>query len=191
MIHIHQHTYIMLICVHFHNNIHWTKTRIPKPHEEGSHEQTLQIRHCRWIRSDAYRFCCLFPHVATNEEGRTKVMADFLRKTRIPAAVLVCALCVLPSACSSTQNQSDDDKLTMPETSSNFEGEHYEDVVTRLESSGFTNITTRKQEDLITGWLTEYLTCWGPGLLRLGAIMSFGGYCVSRPGLLRLGAVVG
>ena len=39
--------------------------------------------------------------------------------------------------------------------------------------------------------LLEYLTCWGPGLLRLGAIMSFGGYCVSRPGLLRLGAVVG
>lgn len=39
--------------------------------------------------------------------------------------------------------------------------------------------------------LTEYLTRWGPGLLRLGAIMSFGGYCVSRPGLLRLGAVVG
>lgn len=38
---------------------------------------------------------------------------------------------------------------------------------------------------------TEYLTRWGPGLLRLGAIMSFGGYCVSRPGLLRLGAVVG
>ena len=33
--------------------------------------------------------------------------------------------------------------------------------------------------------LPEYLTCWGPGLLRLGAIMSFGGYCVSRPGLLR------
>ena len=40
-------------------------------------------------------------------------------------------------------------------------------------------------------WHNEYLTCWGPGLLRLGAIMSFGGYCVSRPGLLRLGAVVG
>lgn len=39
--------------------------------------------------------------------------------------------------------------------------------------------------------LFEYLTRWGPGLLRLGAIMSFGGYCVSRPGLLRLGAVVG
>lgn len=39
--------------------------------------------------------------------------------------------------------------------------------------------------------VSEYLTRWGPGLLRLGAIMSFGGYCVSRPGLLRLGAVVG
>ena len=44
---------------------------------------------------------------------------------------------------------------------------------------------------LKAGRVGEYLTCWGPGLLRLGAIMSFGGYCVSRPGLLRLGAVVG
>ena len=42
-----------------------------------------------------------------------------------------------------------------------------------------------------TSYYGEYLTRWGPGLLRLGAIMSFGGYCVSRPGLLRLGAVVG
>lgn len=42
-----------------------------------------------------------------------------------------------------------------------------------------------------SGHAVEYLTRWGPGLLRLGAIMSFGGYCVSRPGLLRLGAVVG
>ena len=49
------------------------------------------------------------------------------------------------------------------------------------------------QYDMSVGknYLNEYLTRWGPGLLRLGAIMSFGGYCVSRPGLLRLGAVVG
>ena len=46
-------------------------------------------------------------------------------------------------------------------------------------------------ENAMTRNLGEYLTRWGPGLLRLGAIMSFGGYCVSRPGLLRLGAVVG
>ena len=44
---------------------------------------------------------------------------------------------------------------------------------------------------VVVYFMSEYLTCWGPGLLRLGAIMSFGGYCVSRPGLLRLGAVVG
>ena len=49
------------------------------------------------------------------------------------------------------------------------------------------NQCTQKQREKFV----EYLTCWGPGLLRLGAIMSFGGYCVSRPGLLRLGAVVG
>lgn len=46
-------------------------------------------------------------------------------------------------------------------------------------------------DDRIREAVDEYLTRWGPGLLRLGAIMSFGGYCVSRPGLLRLGAVVG
>ena len=49
----------------------------------------------------------------------------------------------------------------------------------------------RQWEPLNSMLLIEYLTRWGPGLLRLGAIMSFGGYCVSRPGLLRLGAVVG
>lgn len=48
-----------------------------------------------------------------------------------------------------------------------------------------------KQPGRLTIQHNEYLTRWGPGLLRLGAIMSFGGYCVSRPGLLRLGAVVG
>ncbi|HJG41725.1 alpha/beta fold hydrolase [Bifidobacterium pullorum] len=54
-------------------------------------------------------------------------------------------------------------------------------------------INTMVTEDMLDVFLElfEYLTCWGPGLLRLGAIMSFGGYCVSRPGLLRLGAVVG
>ena len=40
-------------------------------------------------------------------------------------------------------------------------------------------------------WEDEYLIRWGPGLLRLGAIAGFGGYCVSRPGVLPLGAVVG
>ena len=56
--------------------------------------------------------------------------------------------------------------------------------------SGFRKITNAPNVYNCTRTV-EYLTCWGPGLLRLGAIMSFGGYCVSRPGLLRLGAVVG
>lgn len=37
----------------------------------------------------------------------------------------------------------------------------------------------------------EYLTRWGPWLLRLGAIAGFVGYCVSGPGLLRFEAVIG
>lgn len=57
-----------------------------------------------------------------------------------------------------------------------------------LQIKSFDYLGVARAMPLSTG---EYLTRWGPGLLRLGAIMSFGGYCVSRPGLLRLGAVVG
>lgn len=64
-----------------------------------------------------------------------------------------------------------------------------ERVATEMESRKLKAASNCLREGI--GETTEYLTCWGPGLLRLGAIMSFGGYCVSRPGLLRLGAVVG
>lgn len=43
----------------------------------------------------------------------------------------------------------------MPESAATFEGQNYEDVVTQLMDAGFTNIETKAQEDLITGWMTK------------------------------------
>ncbi|PLS24831.1 hypothetical protein Tam1G_1159 [Bifidobacterium imperatoris] len=43
----------------------------------------------------------------------------------------------------------------MPESAATFEGQNYEDVVTQLKNAGFTNIETKAQEDLITGWMTK------------------------------------
>lgn len=43
----------------------------------------------------------------------------------------------------------------MPEAATTFEGQNYEDVVTQLQDAGFTNIETKAQEDLITGWVTK------------------------------------
>lgn len=43
----------------------------------------------------------------------------------------------------------------MPESSSSFQGEYYEDVVTQIENAGFTNVSTREKKDLITGWINK------------------------------------
>lgn len=46
-------------------------------------------------------------------------------------------------------------KINMPASSSNFEGENYQDVITELKDAGFTNIKTAILGDLITGWVTK------------------------------------
>jgi len=45
------------------------------------------------------------------------------------------------------------DEIKMPSSSATFEGQDYEDVVYRLQHTGFTNIETKALGDLITGWL--------------------------------------
>lgn len=62
-------------------------------------------------------------------------------------------MCLLSAACEGTDTN--DGLLSVPDSASSFEGEHYEDVIAQFEDSGFTNITARPQEDLITGWLTK------------------------------------
>lgn len=40
-------------------------------------------------------------------------------------------------------------------SASDYKGQNYEEVVTSLEEQGFTNVSTKPIEDLITGWLTK------------------------------------
>jgi hypothetical protein len=46
-------------------------------------------------------------------------------------------------------------KINIPASSSDFEGENYQDVVAKLENAGFTNIQTKLIDDLVFGWFTK------------------------------------
>lgn len=61
---------------------------------------------------------------------------------------LICGI----TSCGASSKAANDGKIAIPESSSEFEGENYKDVVTRLESAGFTNIETEGLGDLITGF---------------------------------------
>ncbi len=52
-------------------------------------------------------------------------------------------------------NEQIDGKIRVNYSSSDLEGTNYEDVVSKLEKQGFTNIETESIEDLITGWITN------------------------------------
>ena len=45
--------------------------------------------------------------------------------------------------------------ISMPMSSSMYEGENYEQVIKDLKNTGFVNITTAENQDLITGWITK------------------------------------
>ena len=46
-------------------------------------------------------------------------------------------------------------KIIIAASSSDFEGENYQNVITELKLAGFTNIETKALSDLITGWLVR------------------------------------
>lgn len=53
------------------------------------------------------------------------------------------------------RNEQIDGKIRVNNSSSDFEGDNYEQVISQLEKQGFTNIKTQPIEDLITGWITK------------------------------------
>jgi hypothetical protein len=48
-----------------------------------------------------------------------------------------------------------DIRISMPASSKDLEGSDYQEVISQLQSAGFTNIDTAVLDDLITGWLTK------------------------------------
>lgn len=68
--------------------------------------------------------------------------------------VLLSVLCLTLMACGSEKENHDGEAKT-PSSASSLEGMNYQDVITKFEKNGFTNITTETIDDLITGWLTK------------------------------------
>jgi len=75
-----------------------------------------------------------------------------LKRTIAILLVAILAISVL-SACGSSSES--DARIAMPASSKDFEGTDYQEVVSQLQSAGFTNVTTAILDDLITGWLTS------------------------------------
>lgn len=94
------------------------------------------------------------PVVAVSELAQRVSAASVATKILVGVAVLfiVIGLICGITSCGASSKAANDGKVAIPESSSGFEGENYEDVVTRLESAGFTNIETEGLGDLITGF---------------------------------------
>ena len=69
--------------------------------------------------------------------------------TILLALVLVLSL----AACGSGDKT--DNRINIPESSTDLKGKDYKDVMTLLQVAGFTNIEVEVLDDLITGWLTK------------------------------------
>ena len=70
------------------------------------------------------------------------------------ASVVVVITIVVTSAVLAVQHEhATDGKITVNYSSSDLVGQNYEVVVEKLENSGFTNIDTKADPDLITGWI--------------------------------------
>ncbi|MEI7814975.1 MAG: DUF4839 domain-containing protein [Coriobacteriia bacterium] len=72
---------------------------------------------------------------------------------KLTALVLAVLLVVALAACSGAAKPAD--TAAMPASSGDLKGENYQDVITRLESAGFSSVTTATIEDLVVGWLTK------------------------------------
>lgn len=94
------------------------------------------------------------PVVAVSELAQRVSAASIATKILVGVAVLfiVIGLICGITSCGASSKAANDGKVAIPESSSGFEGENYEDVATRLESAGFTNIETEGLGDLITGF---------------------------------------
>ena len=82
----------------------------------------------------------------SNAPLTTKILVGF-----VVLFIVIGLICGITS-CGASSKAANDGKIAIPESSSEFEGENYKDVVTRLESAGFTNIETEGLGDLITGF---------------------------------------
>lgn len=114
--------------------------RVPAPRPRASAKRSARESDgTSWIRS---------------MDHRTKVIFGVLLGVIVFLLILVGII-----GCGSSRSTTDvpvtDNRIAMPESAESFAGKQYEDVAMRLQSAGFTNVQTKKQTDLITGWMTK------------------------------------
>ncbi len=81
---------------------------------------------------------------------------DNKQRNALIAIVLLLVISVGGLMVSTTiSKKSHADEVKVSNDASYYKGKHYEDVVTEMKSYGFEDVSTRKIEDLITGWLTS------------------------------------
>lgn len=61
---------------------------------------------------------------------------------------------MLMTGCGTSDNE-ENTEIEVPVSAKEFKKENYEDVETRLKKAGFENIEFKKEDDLVTGWLTK------------------------------------
>ena len=79
--------------------------------------------------------------------------ANWLLIEIITAVIIIIGLIFVFSNINNSSDKSEGIKITS--TSSQYKGKNYQDVLTGLQTLGFTNIETKPQEDLIAGWLIK------------------------------------
>ena len=78
-------------------------------------------------------------------------VGKMMKKVSVFLMSLVCCIFIL-SGCS---KEKEEESVELNYSLSELVGQNYEDVVKNLKTNGFTNIQTKKIEDLILGWLTK------------------------------------
>lgn len=74
---------------------------------------------------------------------------------KILCVLMTITLLLVMCSCAGESVVTHEGELQPPITSSSASGKYYEDVVKQFETVGFTDVKTRENPDLITGWLTK------------------------------------
>lgn len=88
-------------------------------------------------------------------EEREKKRNDRVVFICIGILFLMAALCFGISYLYEQAEKPKADEIKVPFSADDLEGDNYEQVVTDLENAGFSEITVKEQEDLITGFITK------------------------------------
>lgn len=77
------------------------------------------------------------------------------KKKYIYIAVAIILICICAALFGESSEAGHEGEAKIPAASSALSGIDYEDAIRKFEKSGFTNIQTKRLDDLITGWMTK------------------------------------